>query len=568
MAHTSTFKSLQMKIKFFLCAALTWVALGSQAQLSAPTENWQHLDKVKDGVFGVSTEKTYAELLSGRTSRPVVVAVIDGGVDPYHEDLKDVMWRNPGEIPDNGVDDDRNGYVDDVFGWNFIGGKDGENVHHDQLEITRLYVKYHEQFANADPEKLKKKDRKAYEQYKSFESIILEKRDEAAQNAATYTSMLEAIEKVRQVVGKSNLTNADLDEFSSDDPTVKRTAQIMKSMLAKGGTVDDLREQLEGAADYFRSQAEYNYNPNLKVRQIVGDNYLDANERFYGNNDVKGPDASHGSHVAGIIGAKRNNGIGMDGVADNVRIMAIRCVPDGDERDKDVANAIRYAVDNGASVINMSFGKGHSWNKQAVDAAVRYAMENDVLIVHAAGNSHQNNDETANFPNKYFEKRGFPLRPKAAGNWVEVGALSWKAGAEMPANFSNYGKKNVDLFAPGVDIFSTFPDNEYDAISGTSMASPVVAGVAAVIRSYFPDLTARQVREVLLSSTVMTKDAMVRIPGGDPEKLVPFQELCVTGGVVNVYESVLAASKTKGKAKRKSSAASSGGATGGKPGKA
>jgi subtilisin family serine protease len=537
-----------MKLQPFIIAlSLLW-SLSAQAQMSAPSENWQHLDKVKDGVMGVSADKAHAELLKGKTSTPVIVAVIDGGVDPLHEDLRDVMWKNPKEIPDNKVDDDGNGYIDDVYGWNFIGGKNGENVHHDQLEITRLYAKYNEKFASADASKLSGKEKKEYNRYKELEKTVTEKREEAAGNLNLYSSMLEAVGKVEKEIGKKEISAEDLEGFQSSDPTVSRSAQIMKSMISRGGTVDELKEELQGAVDYFKGQAEYNYNPNLKVRQIVADNYEDSSERYYGNNDVKGPDASHGSHVAGIIGATRNNDVGMNGIADNVRIMAVRCVPDGDERDKDVANSILYAVDNGAKVINMSFGKGYSWDKGAVDRAVKYAMKKDVLLVHAAGNSHQDNDKSDNFPNRRFEKRGL-FAPKYAKNWVEVGALSWKDGADMAANFSNYGKKNVDLFAPGVDIYSTFPDNQYDAISGTSMAAPVVAGVAALIRSYYPELSAVQVREALMSSTVMTANAKVKVPGGEG-KLVPFTDLCVTGGVVNAYQALLAASKMKGKNKK------------------
>ncbi len=557
-----------MKLKSLLFAFCLTLTFASQAQLSAPTENWQHLDKMEDGVMGVSTDKVYSELLKGKTSTPVIVAVIDGGVDPLHEDLKDVMWKNPGEIAGNGIDDDGNGYVDDVFGWNFIGGKDGKNVHQDQLEITRLYVKLDAKYKNADRDKLSKKEKKEYDQYKEFEKTITEKQQESAANAGLYGSMLNAISSVEKAIGKEDIQPEDLEDFESDDPTITRSAQIMQSMLSQGGTVKDLKDQLQQAVDYFSSQADYNYNPDLKVRHIVGDNYDDVSERYYGNNDVKGPDASHGTHVAGIIGAKRGNNIGMDGVADNVKIMAVRCVPDGDERDKDVANSIIYAVDNGASVINMSFGKGYSWDKKAVDKAVKYAMKKDVLLVHAAGNSHQNNDNTDNFPNDQFEKRGL-FGPKKAKNWIEVGALSWKDGEDMAATFSNYGKENVDLFAPGVDIFSTFPDDEYNAISGTSMASPVVAGVAALIRSYYPELTAEQVKDVLMSNTVMTKNAKVKLPGGEG-KVVPFTDLCITGGVVNAYEAVKAASKVKGKKKIKSKSGAGNGANGkaGKKGRA
>jgi subtilisin family serine protease len=546
-----------MKLKSFWILLSFLLPFLGYSQLSSPApDNWQHLDKMKDGFLGVSADKMYRELLSGKKSQTVVVAVLDGGVDPKHEDLEEVMWNNPGEIPGNGKDDDNNGYVDDVYGWNFIGGKDGKNVHHDQLEITRIVAMYEKKFTNVDASKLSGKDKKEYNRYLEMKKIVEEKREESATNAALYGSILQAINSVIAAIGKEDLTKKDLEAFESNDAKLNRAAMVLSSMLEEGVTIKEIKEEVQSIYDHFNGQAEYNYNLDLEVRSIVGDNYNDSYERFYGNNDVKGPEAFHGTHVAGIIAAKRGNNIGMDGIADNVKIMAVRCVPDGDERDKDVANAIIYAVDNGASVINMSFGKGESWDKKAVDRAVKYAMKHDVLLVHAAGNSNQDNDDSSNFPNDKFEKAGL-FKPKKAKNWVSVGALSWKKGEDSPANFSNYGKENVDLFAPGVDIYSTAPDNHYKHSDGTSMAAPVVAGVAAVIRSYYPDLTAEQVKDVLMKS-VTKQNSRVKLPGGNGE-LVPFTDLCVTGGVVNAFEAVKLAGTVKGKKKNKNSKAGKGG---------
>ena len=309
---------------------------------------------------------------------------------------------------------------------------------------------------------------------------------------------------------------------------------------------DAVDEGLSGAIDYFTTQAEYHYNKEFDPRPIVGDDYDDPYQRDYGNNDFEGPDALHGTHVAGIIAAERNNEVGMNGVADMARIMTVRAVPDGDERDKDVAAAIVYAVDNGASIINMSFGKGYSWNKEIVDEAVKYAAKNDVLFVHAAGNSNQNNDITNNFPNDTYEKSGWFSKSSADNHWIEVGALGPALNENLPASFSNYGKEEVDLFAPGVAIYSTLPDNEYQNLQGTSMAAPVVAGVAALIRSYFPDLTAKQVKEILMES-VTPIDLDVKKPG--TEEIVPFSSLSVSGGALNAHQAVKLAMETKGKKK-------------------
>ncbi|MCB9284214.1 MAG: S8 family serine peptidase [Lewinellaceae bacterium] len=550
-----------MKLRLLLVIAVLFSGISLMAQGDKAKDNWFNLDPKTDGVQGVSTERMYKELLAGKKSQTVIVAVIDSGVDANHEDLKDIMWTNPGEIPGNGKDDDNNGYIDDVHGWNFIGGKDGENVEHETLELTRLYVYYKNKYEGKDVSALSGKDKKEYEKYQNIKKDLEDKRQELEGTLSLYQGILDGINGVKEAMGKDEVTTEDLDNFETEDPQLAQALNILKNnLLPEGGKLSDAAKRMEGAVDYFTGQLEYNYNPDYNPRSIVGDNYADSHERYYGNNDVIGPDASHGTHVSGIIGAIRNNDIGIKGVADNVRIMSVRAVPDGDERDKDVANAIRYAVDNGASVINMSFGKGYSWDKGVVDDAVKYAMKHDVLLVHAAGNDASNNDEVNNFPNDQFEKSGL-FGPKKAKNWVEVGALNWKGGENSAAGFSNYGKENVDLFAPGVDIYSTTPNQNYESFNGTSMASPVTAGVAAVLRSYFPDLTAEQVKDILLSS-VDPINTKVKKPGS--KTLVPFSDLSVSGGVVNAYNAVKMAEDTKGKKKTKDG---NGGAANDKAGK-
>ena len=339
------------------------------------------------------------------------------------------------------------------------------------------------------------------------------------------------------------MENLKAVKISEDDKDSKTAVRMYKNMLfpqlkmSDTDTVDlvEFMEQFQGGLDYYEGQAKYYYNAEFDPRQeIVADDYMNSKEKNYGNNDVTGPDAQHGTHVAGIVGAKRQNGVGMDGVADNVLLMSVRTVPDGDERDKDVANAIYYSVDNGARIINMSFGKAYKFDKKAVDKAVKYAEKKGVLLVHAAGNSNLDTDEESNYPNKYCKDK---RTKKPFSNWIEVGALSWKTGKDAVATFSNYGKNNVDVFAPGVDIYATIPGSKYEPLSGTSMASPVTAGVAALVLSYYPELSVKELRKCIVESSVKM-DVFVNLPGSRGNKQVEFKDLCNTSGVVNAYNAL------------------------------
>ena len=529
------------------------------AQTSAP-ENWFNLDNKDANVQGVSVEKLYTSLLKGKKGETVIVAVIDSGVDAEHEDLKEVMWVNPGEIPGNGIDDDKNGYVDDINGWNFIGGKDGKNIEKDNLEVTRVYVKLKKKYENVKAAKLSKKEKKEYALFLKAKKEIETVREDASGKLAQYESMkiiiLESLVAVEKELNGKALTPENIKNIQ---PGMNRSLgigqNVLNNMFSQGASFENIEEakkelnsQLQSDIDRFDSQLNFHYNPDFNPRNIVGDNYANQTEKHYGNNDVRGPEALHGTHVAGIIAAVRGNDKGMKGVANNVRIMSIRAVPDGDERDKDVANAIRYAVDNGATIINMSFGKSFSWNKKIVDNAVKYAAKKDVLLVHAAGNDGANTDVASNFPNDKYKKKKL-FGKKNAPNWIEVGALDWHGGDRAAASFSNYAKSNVDLFAPGVAIYSTVPDNKYENLQGTSMASPVVAGVAAVLRSYYPTLSAKQVKKILMETVVPINTKVIK-PGTTDEK-VPFSSLSVSGGTVNAYKAVQKAAKVKGKKKRK-----------------
>ena len=503
-----------------------------------PPSNWFNLDKDLDNVFGISTERSYQELLKDKSSTTVVVAIIDSGVDIKHEDLRDKIWKNEDEIAGNNNDDDNNGYIDDIYGWNFIGGKDGKNVYHDTYEITREYVRLKDKYGNKQGNEISRRDRKEYMHFLEIQRELKSKIDNAKselKNIQNFRkSFLYSRKLLKVYLDKEEIYIKDIENIESSDEKIEDAKKKVLYAMKEG-----LKDELNNLSLYYENHLKYAYDTNFNSRDIIGDDYTNPNERYYGNNDVIGPYSEHGTHVAGIIAASRENDIGIKGIVDNVQIMSIRTVPDGDERDKDIANAIYYAVDNGAKVINMSFGKGYSPRKEIVDKAVKYAERKGVLLVHAAGNGSSDVDKIPNFPNRKYKntKRIFK-------NWIEVGALSWRKKQGLVAEFSNFGKESVDFFAPGVDIYSTIPKNGYKNSSGTSMAAPMSTGAAALLISYFPHLTPSQIKEILIQSTVKVPNQEINRPGGDEnEKLVKLRDLCRTGGILNVYEAIKRAEK-------------------------
>ena len=517
--------------------SLTLIAVLPQLSLAQQKPNWQNLDLKTDTTFGISTEKAYNELLKGKKSTPVVVAVLDGGVDLNHEDLKRVIWINKKEIAGNGKDDDKNGYVDDVHGWNFLGGKTG-SIEFETLELTRLVRRDNARFAGVTALTVAAKDKAAYETYVKNREEVEKELGTAKSNLTGISGFKNVLDGVLKKIGKENPTVEDWKNFTPQGPQETKIKETILNILSDMDFKTFYDTQIAEGYKYYYGQVNYNYNVDYNPRSIVGDNPNDDKERFYGNNDIKGPDALHGSHVAGIIGADRTNTIGIKGVADNVIIIGVRNTPNGDERDKDVANAIRYAADNGAKVLNMSFGKSYAWNKAVVDEAVKYAVSKDVLLVHAAGNDNKDVDVENNFPTAKY------LDGTIASAWLTVGASGWKDDETLKAAFSNYGKRTVDVFAPGVRILSTVPDNKYIEEDGTSMAAPVVAGLAALIRSYYPKLTAVQVKEIIIKSVVKVNHNVSTMKGADTVS-IPFADLCVSGGIVNAYNALKLAATYK-----------------------
>ncbi|MEM1116582.1 MAG: S8 family peptidase [Bacteroidota bacterium] len=504
-----------MTSRLVLLAAFLLGAAPSFAQSTPPPEppaDWHLLDPDAAGVVGISLDEAYA-LLGDRAPEAVVVAVLDSGVDIDHADLAPVLWVNDDEVAGNGLDDDENGYVDDVHGWSFLGNPSGENVEGDSWELARLVALC--RAGTPHP---------AYPDCEALEADLEAERAKYAPQAAQLRQILPIVQdadaQLREAFGD------DYDPEAVDpggDARLGQAVSIMRQLAAQGAGL----AELEAAVEQLTQILDVKLDPTYDSRHIVGDDPNDLTERFYGNADVEGPNANHGTGVAGLIGAARGNDLDIDGIAP-VQIMAVRTVPGGDERDKDVANAIRYAVDNGARIINMSFGKAYSPDKAVVDEAVAYAVERGVLLVHASGNDGADIDIEDNFPNRFF------LDGTASEGWLEVGASAASEDA-LAASFSNYGRERVDLFAPGAGVTSLKRNGGTQTANGTSFAAPIVSGVAALLMAYFPDLSAEEVRQILLDSAVRF-EADVPAPGSG--EATPFADLSVTGGVVNAAAAV------------------------------
>jgi cell wall-associated protease len=560
--------NMKSRLKWLLCPVILLLISyqnifpqGNAAKTELP-KGWHLMDKEQDGFEGISLNKAYEFVRERKVkSKQVIVAVIDSGIDTLHEDLKGVLWTNPKEIPGNGIDDDHNGYVDDIHGWNFIGGKDGTNVKDDSQEEARVYYKFKEKFEAKDfnPSSLKGEDLYDYNMWVKAKKAIIG--DDQAESAADLlilkrflSTAIRSDSILQKEMNKQEYTGNELDSFEVTAPEAKKAKAILLYMF-KADKIMDITNK-EYLSDFFEivdrdeKKAEVKENAPQNYRHdIVKDNEDDFNDRYYGNNDIMAGDPMHGTHVSGIIAAQRDNGKGMNGIADNVKIMMIRAVPNGDEHDKDIALAIRYAVDNGAKVVNMSFGKHLSPYKEWVDDAVKYAQSKGVLLVEAAGNDDANLDSTENFPNPVFKNS-----KATASNWITVGAssdpLAEPGFKSYTASFSNYGKNEVDVFAPGTKIYSTLPGgNKYGNLAGTSMAAPIVTGIAAFIMEYYPDLTPQEVKYCIVKSAT-PPPGKVKKPGTEDE-LVNLSDISISGGIVNAYEAIKLASTLNAEIKNK-----------------
>ena len=525
--------------QFFVLGTLSLLGMGcaTTAQLSPPTSaflssvsrvrplteketlRWSHLDPIQDTVPGMSVDRAYAEVVKNRKGSPVVVAIIDSGIDLAHEELQDLLWKNPKEIAGDGLDNDQNGYIDDVHGYNFLG-----ESYHEQMEFVRIVSK------KLGDVSLQKKARA------HLEPKVTEAKMAVLQFQQIEQVVRSAHENIQKKLGKENYTLEDVEKYEPQNEEEEQVLGLLAQVMAMGQDIPAALADLQEGIAYYQTQLEYNLNLTFDGRKSVGDNPYEIKNTGYGNGNPghQLEEESHGTHVAGILAANRVNKKGVNGVAENVQLMALRAVPDGDEYDKDIALAIRYAVDQGAKVINASFGKKFSPNASWVQEALRYAAAKDVLFVHAAGNDGVNLDlsENPNFPNDAYSQSS----PTTENNYLSVGALTPYYGPNLIASFSNYGKKGVDIFAPGDEIYSTLPNSNYGVEGGTSMAAPAVAGMAALIRSLYPQLTAVQVKGIILDSGLSIP---MKVRVGEEE--LSLAELCVSGKIANLYTALLLA---------------------------
>ena len=531
---------------------LILIRLGAHAQ-NFELNTWYLKDPATDSIYGISLPKAYQFLQEKkRKSVPVIVAVLDSGVDTTHEDLKKNLWHNPGEIPGNGIDDDHNGYIDDVYGWNFLGGKDGKNITKASSEKSRVYYRYKNTFEvpELDTLLLSAKDKSTYYWWKKSAAEMKGDPDEERQMRMLLMAS-RTLQKYDQAIrGEMRKDTFSIDDLEKFVPTSKPAKDAKLGYLTflrlleveEDFTNQKLLSDLNTELDKMRADSSDRHTPPTDYRAlIIKDDYFNPLDSLYGNSDVMsdGESALHGTHVAGLIGAERGNGVGLDGIADNVKLMILRMVPNGDEYDKDIALAIRYAVNNGAKVINMSFGKSHSPEKNWIDSAVKYAEDRDVLIVHSAGNESVSLDEKPKFPSPWLGAWN-----RNANNYLTIGASSDLHITDcLTADFSNYSANLVDFFAPGVKIFSTQSGgNVYGKSDGTSFSGPIVAGIAALIRSYYPSLSSTEIVQLLQKTVTIPKESKTCLPATNKDKtLTDWKSLSKTGGIVNAYQAIKAA---------------------------
>ena len=526
-----------LTISLYSCSLFAW---GQDATF------WHWKDLEKDGVHGVSLFKAQQLLTDLKLKpTPIIIAILDGGIDTAHPQIKPMLWNNPKEIPGNALDDDKNGYLDDVHGWNFLGNAAGQNINKASDEKSRIYHRYKNEFKQDKLDSAAwdvKKKQDFYTWQQAAAEIVFT--DEDAANLSFIKMARNAVVKMGLILIKeiedTNFTTEQLETFQ---PIGKLTADTkisyLRTMQALGidrisgyhSIVEDLNEYISGKD---QSAVSIDTPPEDLRKKIIQDQYENLNDQYYGNNNITGPNAKHGTHVAGLAAGMVDTNFTKSNFSNPIQIMGVRVVPDGDEYDKDIALGIRYAVNNGAKIINMSFGKSFSPEQPWVDSAIRYAASKDVLIIHSAGNESYDLNNKSVYPSPYSN-----VFKDKASNMITVGASSDPVIAEsILTEFSNYGNKIVDVLSPGNKIFSSLPNQQYGFLNGTSMSAPILSHIAALVRAYFPKLSATEVKAILLQSSWKPNDPNTLFPIPQKDQSIKLNDISAEGGIINAALSI------------------------------
>ncbi|WP_420571375.1 S8 family serine peptidase [Kordia sp.] len=509
-------------------------------------QDWQHKDIAKDSIAGISLDKAY-ECLKNIKGDTVLVAVLDTRLIKGNEDLKNLLWTNKDEIPNNNIDDDKNGYIDDIHGWNFLGNKNGAQEYRANFEFVRVIRKFDPLFKGKKRQNIK--DTVNYDIYTKAKRTLQDEIHIVNQNIL----YLDSVKALRSETKK---------ELSKFYPDISLDVKVLDSMLRteKDSTIikkiiflkeyDSNKQWYVNRYKRERRHLEIYYNKDYKERSVIKDNSNDLTDINYGNptifSDSIYPKHTHSIKVVSVLAANRTNNYGIKGVTNSSKIMMVTVSPFGDEHDKDIALGIRYAVDNGAKIINITFTKYFSLHSDWVREAIKYASRNNVLIVCSAGNYSKNLDNETPYPNDTDTTGN-----EVVDNLMMIGSSTPFANEFLVSDYSNYGKKNVDIFAPGEFIYTSIGKNNYNFTSGTSYSAPIVSGIAALIRSHYPNLTAAEVKQIIMKSGV-SYDIMVNKPSTSKEKeLVPFSSLSKSGKIVNAYNALLMAEEVSKKKKKR-----------------
>lgn len=534
--------------------------------------NWQNLSPEKDGIYGADVNGAYDFLKGKKSKKKVTVALIGTGIDVEHEDLQGSLWINPKEKP-NGRDDNKNGKIDDINGWNYLGNAQGEVLEKARTFADREYLRLKDKYSRiqhygdkyvvvSDDEKelLEVAPPENKPEFDYFNRVV---RKESAIGSKYSSIELMKVSRIyaNGLTDKLKAKFPDKEHFSyqdfgsmidrNDTDTLRMLGMTMISvafMIQPQATWDKVLDYLNNfqppllLKDYQKIEQMNNFDD----RTLIGDDPYKITDTKYGNNILLAENSGEGTSYAGIIGAKRSNDMGLDGIADNVQIMTLRTTPsEGEAYPKDVALAIRYAVDNGADIIQMyasasitPFGEQGDW----INDALMYAESKGVLIVQPVASKSIDMDKYPYYPRKEITPA------KKLSNMITV-AASDKKGSPVPD--SNFGIKSLDLYAPGKDIYSCYTGNTYREESGSEVAASTVTGVAALIKSYYPDLTAMQIRDIIINNVTdrsgeeVEKQSLNMDQGNAKmiKDLFLFEDLCASSGILNAAKAVEAASK-------------------------